>query len=95
MKKIVFLFLLIGFVTGCKDKLDDPVGLDEVPKGIPKPVYVDGLVADTVSNFHFVTHTGSSQKLWIGKADYFETRILVRFSIDDSVVIENADSAKV
>lgn len=75
--------------------MNDPVGLDEVPKDIPQPVYIDGILRDSLSNFHSETHTGSSQGLWIGDTYSIESRILERFEVYDSSLIANADSARV
>jgi hypothetical protein len=95
MRKYIYAILILSLLLGCRDKLDDPVGLDEVPKDIPAPVFIDGIRPDSISNYHFSSFSGSSQLLWIGKADSFETRILARFSIDDTLVLANADSGKV
>lgn len=75
--------------------MNDPVGLDEIPKDIPQPIYVDGIVADSISNFHLEVNTGSKSRLWIGESNSIESRILVRFAVSDSAILANADSAKV
>ncbi|TES94392.1 MAG: DNRLRE domain-containing protein [Candidatus Cloacimonadota bacterium] len=96
MKNQIILFLFaILFMQGCRDEMNDPVGLDEVPNNIPQPVYIGGIYSDSISNFHFESHTGSSQRLWIGKSHSIESRILVRFEVDDSIQFANADFAQV
>ncbi len=75
--------------------MNDPVGLDQIPKIIPKPSYVDGLHPDSICNFVFESHTGASHRLWIGNAYSFEARTLLRFSVSDSLVLADLDSAKV
>ena len=95
MKKLIGLFIFFLFLLGCKDKMNDPVGLDEINKDIPKPVYIGGIFTDSVSNYHHESNTGSSDKLWIGESHSIESRILIRFEVDDSIALANADSAKV
>ena len=95
MKKFLVYWILLFVITGCRDKMNEPVGLDEVPKNIPKPLYVGDLQADSTSNFVFAAHAGISHRLWIGDAYSFDARVLLRFSVSDSVVLADADSAKV
>jgi hypothetical protein len=92
-KLIILLFILL--ISGCRDKLDDPVGLDEVPKDIPQPEFVGGILSDSLSNFHYHGNTGSGERLWLGYTESIESRVLVRFEVSDSVVIADADSATV
>jgi len=95
MKEKITILLFLILIAGCKDSMNDPVGLDEVPKNIPQPVYIEGILADSFSNFHSDIHTGPSQKLWVGKTDFIESRILVRFEVSDSALLADADSATV
>ena len=92
-KACIFLFLIL--LAGCRDRLDDPVGLDEVPRDVPKPIFLGGLSYDSLSNFNAYMNTGAAQRLWLGKTDSIEARTLIRFAIADSYVIANADSATV
>ena len=75
--------------------MNDPVGLDEVPKDIPQPIYIDGIVTDSISNFHLEVNTGSKNRLWIGESNSIESRIRFRFEVSDSAILANADSATV
>jgi hypothetical protein len=95
MKKLVLLFLFSLLLSGCRDHLDDPVGLDEVPREIPTPVFLGPLAYDSLSNITAYMNTGAAQRLWFGKTDSIEARTLIRFAIEDSYVVANADSATV
>lgn len=75
--------------------MQSPVGIGEVPNNIPKPVYIGELQRDSLSNFYYPAHTGSSKRLWIGDAHNLIARILIRFAVDDSVIIAESDSARV
>lgn len=92
-KLIILLFILL--ISGCRDKLDDPVGLDEIPKDIPEPAFVGGILNDSLSYFHYHGNTGSGEKLWLGYTESIESRVLVRFEVADSAVIADADSATI
>lgn len=95
MKNLLCIVVLLTLIAGCRDRLDDPVGLDEVPRNIPEPIFIDGIVYDSLENFDAHMNTGSAQRLWFGKKDSIEARTLIRFAIADSYVIANADSARV
>lgn len=90
-----YLLILIALLAGCRDRLEDPVGLDEVPRDIPVPVFLGDMRYDSLSNFNMYMNTGNVQRLWLGKTNSIEARALIRFAIADSFVIANADSARV
>jgi hypothetical protein len=95
MKKVLSVIVLIMAFAGCRDRLEDPVGLDEVPRNIPTPVYLGDLVRDSLVDYTQYINTGVAQRFWFGKKDSIEARTLIRFAIADSYVIANADSATV
>ncbi|TET23857.1 MAG: DNRLRE domain-containing protein [Candidatus Cloacimonadota bacterium] len=95
MKKLLLFLIFVSIVAGCRDKLDNPVGIGEISKDIPKPVFIGDIVGDSVSNYHTNMNTGNAKRLWIGKTDSLEARVLVRFAIVDTSIINYADSAMV
>ncbi len=95
MKRSFFAFIVLVLLAGCRDRLEDPVGLDEVPRDIPRPVFIGGMLYDSLDNYDAYMNTGSAQRLWFGKEDFIEARTLIRFAISDSSVVNNADSARI